>query len=794
MNRLRATAIAVVALVMLAGCSDIARMVTPAGKTDLRPARVAFTASVSSASVRTSDELSLRVTSSYVQSNGTRVVIASQTIILSAAASQAVPIPVDLAACLADASRDGAGTDAGCSVVLDLSLVVNGTSVDRQTVGPLRLAAGATTAVSQPVTLFEIASIDLSPASALVMVQGATATINPLVRDTRGLTVAGRTPNWTSDAPTIASVDGSGKVTAINVGETRISATIGGVSNNILVRVTKPPVALALTATAGSGSGSVKSSPTGIDCRVSGAATTGTCSADFAADAQVTLTSTADAGQSFGAWGGACASSAAGVSCTVTMAQARAVTAQFSSMRRLTVVATSTDGRGRITGPFGIDCRIDGAAATGTCAADVVDGTPITLTNVPDAANGSTLAQMFAGWGGDCAAAAGTTCTVTLAGGNRSVTAGFQGAKSLTVQLAGTGGGGATTATGFTCARAAGQAIVTCASSLVFGAQVALVAEPDGQSTFIGWTGACNGPSTVCVTTMTAARAATATFTRRTFPLTMVLDGGGNGSVLVNGVVACSRTAGQVGAITCTTNIEIDTRVVVTLTTGDQTDIIGNAGACESIAGCEFVMNTARSLTTTFSSRAPVTVRIIGSASGTGLVRSDEAVPAINCRVVNGVPTGAGCSGSVPNGSTIRLQTTGDPGNALILWGGSCSGRGQSDCTLVARTNVDVVVGFTAAIDLELRLSGSGLGVVSFEPVGAPSQQPCAMTTTSGANCRFALPIGLSSVLRGQAANGARFDGFIGPCAESAVEGPVPVCTYRGIGFLRVFTATFSKP
>ena len=546
MNRFRATTIALAAWVMLAGCTDIARMVTPAGKTDLRPARVALTASVSSASVRTTDDVNLRVTSSYVQSNGTRVVIASQTITLSVAASQAVPIPVDLAACLADASRDGAGTEAGCAVVLDLSLIVNGATVDKQTVGPLRLAAGATTQVTQPVTLFEIASIDLTPASALVMVQGATATINPLVRDTRGQTVAGRAPTWTSDVPTIASVDGSGTVTAISVGETRISATISGVSNNILVRVTKPPVALAVTATAGSGSGSVKSSPTGIDCRMSGAATTGTCSADFAADALVTLTSTADAGQSFGVWGGACASSAAGVSCTVTMAQARAVTAQFSSMRRLTVAATSTDGKGRITGPFGIDCRIDGAAATGTCAANVVDGTSITLTSVPDAANGSSLAQVFAGWGGDCAAA-GTTCSVTLSGGNRSATAGFQGAKSLSVQLAGTGGGSATTATGFSCARAAGEAIVNCASSLVFGSQVALVAQPDAQSTFTGWTGACNGPSTVCVTTMTAARAATANFARRTFPLTMVLDGGGNGAVLVNGVVACSRTSAQVG-------------------------------------------------------------------------------------------------------------------------------------------------------------------------------------------------------------------------------------------------------
>ena len=73
--------------------------------------------------------------------------------------------------------------------------------------------------------------------------------------------------------------------------------------------------------TTGTGTGTVTSSPAGIDCG-------STCQANFSSGQQVTLTATAASGSTFGGWSGACTGSG---SCTVTMNQARSVTATFTS-------------------------------------------------------------------------------------------------------------------------------------------------------------------------------------------------------------------------------------------------------------------------------------------------------------------------------------------------------------------------------------------------------------------------------------------------------------------------------
>jgi hypothetical protein len=94
MNRFTHASIASAAAVLLAGCSDMARLVSPAGSMDMRPARVGVTASVAASSARSAaDVVGLRVTSSYLESDGTRTTIGTQSIALSSATTQALPIP-----------------------------------------------------------------------------------------------------------------------------------------------------------------------------------------------------------------------------------------------------------------------------------------------------------------------------------------------------------------------------------------------------------------------------------------------------------------------------------------------------------------------------------------------------------------------------------------------------------------------------------------------------------------------------------------------------------------------------
>lgn len=782
---------------LLAGCSDFARLVTPAGPADARPARIAMTASVATASRSAADVAALRVVSMYLGADGARTTIATQTLTLSSAATQALPIPVELAGCLADGNRLGAASDASCSVVLELSLSVNGEVVDRQTVGPLRLSPGVTTNVSQPVTLFEIAAIDLAPSTPITLAPGASATVTSTIRDARGQAVSGRTVAYTSEAPTIATVDANGRITAVGVGATRVVASLGELSNGVNVIVARPPVALSVSSTAGSGSGVVRSTPAGIDCRIVGAATSGACAFAFAADAQVTLTSIADAGQQFAAWGGACAGRAVGSGCVLTMAQAQTASAQFVAIRRVTIAATSDDGRGRVTGPQGVDCRITAGSASGSCSANVPDGASITLTAVPDAGSGAALTQVFAGWGGVCSSAATATCVVTPNGADLGVWAGFHDGRALTVTTTGVGNGSITSASGIACTRSAGVTTGVCSQELVHGTSVTLIPVPDAVSELSAWGGACEGQSlTSCTVALTQSRAVTATFTRRRVTLTLRLVGAGAGITRANGALACARNSTD-GAVECTRAFDLGSLVRLEAEPDPLSDFAGYSGDCTGFAACTLSMTADRVVTATFSVGAALRLTVAPRVTiGSGTVRSTEATPLINCIITDGVATGGRCTADVTRGTSITLRATGSVGNALGSWGAGCSGRTTYECTVTVGTSLDVFVGFVPAVDVEMRLVGPGIGSVTFQPLGVPSQMPCVIAAPgTSATCRFSLPeSSTEGVFRGVAGAASTFGGFVGPCAESTGPGSVPVCTYRGIGFLRIITGTFTSP
>ncbi len=155
-----------------------------------------------------------------------------------------------------------------------------------------------------------------------------------------------------------------------------------------------PPASYALSvAGSGTGSGTVTSSPAGIDCGID-------CVQSFAAGSTVTLSATPSDTSSFTGWGGAC--SGAGT-CTVTMSQAQAVTANFSSLPPASYTLTINDqgtGLGTVTSsPAGISCGAD-------CAQGFVAGSSVKLTATPAAESS------FAGWSGPCDGTG--SCTVTM--------------------------------------------------------------------------------------------------------------------------------------------------------------------------------------------------------------------------------------------------------------------------------------------------------------------------------------------------------------------------------------------
>jgi uncharacterized protein (DUF2345 family) len=253
---------------------------------------------------------------------------------------------------------------------------------------------------------------------------------------------------------------------------------------------------------AGSGTGTVTSSPTGINCG-------STCSYQFVAGTNVTLTATPDSSSIFGGWSGDVVSTNA--TTTITMNSNKSVTATFNMPYTLTVTKSGT-GTGTITSsPSGINCG-------STCSYQFISGASVTLTATPNSSS------TFGGWSGD-ATGTSTTITVTM-NSNKNIIATFNTLSyALTVTKSGAGTGTIISSpSGISCGS-------TCTYQFASGTNVTLTATPDSSSTFGGWSGDATGTSTTTTVTMNSNKNVYAIFNTLPYTLTVTKSGTGTGTV-----------------------------------------------------------------------------------------------------------------------------------------------------------------------------------------------------------------------------------------------------------------------
>ncbi|MDE2047192.1 MAG: Ig-like domain-containing protein [Betaproteobacteria bacterium] len=95
-------------------------------------------------------------------------------------------------------------------------------------------AAGGVTSAPVPVTVnavVTIASVTVSPTSLSLSV-GANAALSAVVKDTGGNTVASAPVTWQSSNTAVATVDSTGRVTAVAVGSAQVTAMSGSISSS----------------------------------------------------------------------------------------------------------------------------------------------------------------------------------------------------------------------------------------------------------------------------------------------------------------------------------------------------------------------------------------------------------------------------------------------------------------------------------------------------------------------------------------------------------------------------------
>jgi hypothetical protein len=221
---------------------------------------------------------------------------------------------------------------------------------------------------------------------------------------------------------------------------------------------------------------------------------------------------------------------------------------------------------------------------------------------------------------------------------------------SLTVSVSGSGTV-ASNPSGISCPS-------TCSHVFTGGSPVTLTPTPANGWVFSSWGGACSG-SGGCSVPMNAAETVTATFV----PLEAL-----SVSVTGSGTVTSSPAGINCGS-TCNASFAQGSQVTLTATPANGWGFGGWGGACSGFGSCVVTMNTAQSVTATFS-LPQYTLNV--SVAGNGTVTSSPS--GISCPSL--------CTMNYTAGTQVMLTATPAGGATFNGWGGACTGNGSCQVTM----------------------------------------------------------------------------------------------------------------
>jgi len=590
------------------------------------------------------------------------------------------------------------------------------------------------------------------------------------------------------------------------------------------------------------GSGTVTSDSGGVSCTSSGGAG---CQKPYASGTSVTLTAAPAVGWDFSGWSGACSNTSG--TCTVTMSQARDVTALFEpspvATRSLTVTdlpltpyVNDADPGGETLPPVG--GTITSAAVAGggvnldcgfSCLGDYLNDATVTVTATP-AAN-----YKLVSWGGVCSTAtitatptAAQTCTVPMTQ-NQNVSANFvltSSTASYNLTAATTLSGATSTVAGQVTSNTGGvdcgATTTNCTKSFLAGTQVTLSATAAAGKKFNGWkdlagvsfTGCQNevdpATSTTCGVLVNAAKTVKADFlVIPSFYLQSNIGGSGSGGVrtssgtdincatgLAGTSADCSETYGSSTAVTLTATPDTGSTFDGFTASNCPAGTVGGAGTT-----CAVTVSQARTVDANFTLIELRKLSVQKGGTGTGALTanvSGSPDPDIACDT----SCAAVKEKNYNKNTTVALVATPASGSRFRGWKeldgtatSACSEDSSTSatCTVALSVSRSLVANLGAVKALSGSKTGSGDGTLTTATTNWDGQRVnCPVGTAS---CAADYDQGDTVTLTASPESGSRFAGWSGACSASSGDCTVTMDAARSVvaQFVSVKQLTVNK-
>ena len=494
-------------------------------------------------------------------------------------------------------------------------------------------------------------------------------------------------------------------------------------TETVTATFTPGPGTFPLTVQAGTphtGGGTIASSPTGINCTLTGTTTSGTCMQNFPGGTIVTMMSAASPGSAFFGWTGttpSCLSSSA-ISCVVAITAAQTVQAEFTNTGgTVNVTVTGAGNVKDMTNPTAINCtNTAGGTQMGACTSGYALGAGVTLVETPGA--GAT----FSGWtGSSCANPTATTCSFQVTSATPiAVGATFTAGSGAATHFSVTAPAAATAGTAFNFTVTALTA--TNATATGYAGTVRFTSSDDGavlpaNSTLTNGVGTFSATlNTMGNQTITATDTVTATITgvsgtinvstAATVQLIVQTAGTGTGTVTGNGINCTSGSANG-----CMASLPAGTQVVLTqgVTNGSTFGGWNGAPTMCTVGGatCTFTMPAAAETVTATFTAAAATLKSIAvtPANPTEPISSSLQFTA---------------TGSFSDGSMKDITST-------VAWASSNSEAATISASGLATTGN--TAGLTTTISASLNeVTGTTLLTVSSSPITISVTPPAGGT------------------------------------------------------------------